>query len=60
MEVGELKLELLELIVDLKELGLVVLLELEMVLVEGIGFGLIEHEGFDDGSEISLEFVLKQ
>jgi len=36
---------------------LVVLLELNMVLIDVIGFGLIEYESLDNSSEISLQFV---
>lgn len=34
-----------------------ILLNLQMVLIDGIGFGLIEHEGLNNDSEISLKFV---
>jgi hypothetical protein len=57
LKILELILEVMEKIVDFNELFLVVLLELTMVLIEGIGFGLIEHEGLNDGSEISLKLV---
>ena len=36
---------------------MVVLLELNMVLIDVIGFGLIEYESLDNSSEISLQFV---
>ena len=60
IKILELILEVMEKIVDFKELFLVVLLELRMVLIESIGFGLIKHEGLNDGSEISLEFVFDE
>jgi hypothetical protein len=46
--------------IDLGKLLLMVLLELKMALVEGISFGLIEHQGFNNVPEISFELILHQ
>jgi hypothetical protein len=46
--------------IDLGKLFLMVVFELKMVVVEGISFGLIEHQGFNNVPEISFEFILHQ
>lgn len=38
----------------------VVLFDLEMGIIEGVSFGLIEQQCFNDRAKISLEFVFHQ